>query len=683
MSKPLFEVLFQPGEAIEVRVVAPWCGSGFFDNAADLQAALEELDGLKPDGIYCSLNPVKHAVFLRSPNEFKAAKKGKKLAASKEDIACRRWVLIDVDPIRPKNVSATDAEKAVALAVARQVQEYLRGQGFPEMILCDSGNGYHLLLAVDLPNDENSTRLVRGFLTYLSAQFSTPGAKVDTVNFNPDRITKAYGTWARKGPNTPERPHRQSKVLALPTEVSPVSEDLLERMQCKKETAALLPDAGDIIERQIAKLREWADTVPGFPKIARLKREANKVTVIPEFCYLNPDHQGTSPGITFHADGGRGNSCKHEGCAMPFKAWWAEVEKVYGRKLGFEPDIVFGEKKRPWSIENYTRIRPEPIDWIFRGFLAKGKITLFSGEPGEGKSLVTVDWSARITTGRGWPNGDGIPPMSVLMFNTEDDPGDTIKPRFMLAGGDSSRLFHIQMPEGEGFLVDSPQHLAILRDALDRHQEIGLIVIDPISEHCAQEKEQDIRRGVAAFRELLSERNIACLLVNHFNKMSIKNLSGVPDKVGGAKAWVGLPRFVFAVQRDAEGKHHICRIKGNLGAHSSASQDFQIEARTLPDWPQIGEQPAIHWTGEGTATVGEILANKEAKGTKEGDCYSALKGLLKSEGQDAAELYSALTAAGFSERTIKRARDKMVLDGVMASPYRLPGQGNKWFWKRT
>jgi hypothetical protein len=59
MSKPLFEFLFQPGEAIEVRVVAPWCGSGFFDNAKDLGDALSELDELKPEAVYCSLNPVR------------------------------------------------------------------------------------------------------------------------------------------------------------------------------------------------------------------------------------------------------------------------------------------------------------------------------------------------------------------------------------------------------------------------------------------------------------------------------------------------------------------------------------------------------------------------------------------------------------------------------------------------
>src|SRR5215467_5515980 len=98
MHSPLFEFLFQPGEAIEVRVVSPWNGSGFFDNARDLQAALEELDRLKPDAVYCSLNPVTREAFGRAPNQFQRAVKGRKLACSKDDIARRAWILIDLDP---------------------------------------------------------------------------------------------------------------------------------------------------------------------------------------------------------------------------------------------------------------------------------------------------------------------------------------------------------------------------------------------------------------------------------------------------------------------------------------------------------------------------------------------------------------------------------------------------------
>ena len=442
MEDKLFEFLFQPGEAIEVRVVSPWCGSGFFDNAEDLQSALEQLDALKPEGIYCSLNPVTPEAFARCPNSFRKAD-GSKLASNGSDIARRAWILIDCDAIRPKQTSATEEEKSLALEKMREVRDYLLNEGAPAMVEADSANGGHLLLPSDLPNDKDATQLVRGFLEFLADRFSDERVKVDRVNFNADRITKAYGSYARKGPDMPERPHRRSGIISLPPETEPVSRELLERMQLKAKTSAKATGARSIGEDGIRLLTKWANTVPGFPAIKRIKTDGDKVTVIPEHCYLNADHTGTSAGIVFHSDGGRGNVCKHHGCRMPFAEWWSEVEKLYGQSLSLDTKIIIGKSKPArtgWSLQNYVAIKLERVSWIFPNYLARGKATAIVGEPGQGKSLTTIDLAARITTGRGFPNGADpvIPPSSVLMLNTEDGEGDTIKPRFLLAGGDPS-----------------------------------------------------------------------------------------------------------------------------------------------------------------------------------------------------------------------------------------------------
>jgi len=342
----IFELLFQPGEAIEVRIVSPWCGSGFFDNAKDLGEALSELDGLKPEAIYCSLNPVTPEAFARSRNQFQRAQKGVKLASNGADISRRAWILIDHDPVRPAKVSATDEEKALALERLRAVRDYLLAEGAPRMVEADSGNGGHLLLPCDLPNDKESSRLVRGFLEFLSAKFTDGRVKIDTSVWNPDRITKAYGTMSRKGPDTPDRPHRRSGIISLPTSTTPLSLDLLERMQVKNKVRSNGTVDG-LATREIAKLTEWSNSIPGFPSIKRLKNESDKVIVIPEHCYLNSDHAGTSSGIVFHADGGRGNACKHDGCALPFGEWWARVEALYGRPLPLERQV-----NRPGRIRN-------------------------------------------------------------------------------------------------------------------------------------------------------------------------------------------------------------------------------------------------------------------------------------------------------------------------------------------
>jgi hypothetical protein len=687
--KPLFECLFQPGEAVEVRVVSPWCGSGFFDNAKDLGEALGELDGLKPEAVYTSLNPVTRAAFERCPNQFQRAQRGVKLASSTADISRRAWILIDFDPIRPPKVSATDEEKALALAKMRAARDYLLSEGAPPMVEADSGNGGHALLPCDLPNDKDSARLVRGFLEFLSAKFTDATVKVDTVNWNADRITKAYGTMARKGADTAERPHRRSGIISLPPTTQPVARKFLERMQLKPLPKAA-EASGVFAEPSIAKLTEWSQTVPDFPGIQRIKRDAEKVTVIPEHCYLNPDHSGTSAGIVFHADGGRGNVCKHEGCAVPFAEWWARVEKLYGRALPFEPRLVVGRggaptPERDWTLENYATIQVEPIRWVFRNMLALGKATGLVGEPGGGKSLYTVDLAARITTGRGFPDGAKaeIPPSSVLMLNTEDGAGDTIKPRFLAAGGDPTRLYQLRLPMGVQFAVDSADDMTRLDEQLAAHPEIRCIVIDPILQHVVSEKEQDVRRGVGTLLALITKHDVALLYVAYFNKVAGKNLSSPLDKLSGAKAWTGLPRFVFAVMLDPRVKppaHYLICAKHNLTA-GIRSQGFVIESAS--EGTQISDVPRIRWTGEADVSMFELLNLPTDRGTAPNTLQEAgtlLESELLDQPRPAAEIIEALDKAGITEKTRNRAKAGLILSGKMAKP---TNEGGVWYWRRA
>jgi hypothetical protein len=50
-------------------------------------------------------------------------------------------------------------------------------------------------------------------------------------------------------------------------------------------------------------------------------------------------------------------------------------------------------------------IEPEPIEWLWKDRFGLGKISMIAGQGSLGKSQVTIDMAARITTGREWPNG--------------------------------------------------------------------------------------------------------------------------------------------------------------------------------------------------------------------------------------------------------------------------------------
>jgi hypothetical protein len=140
------KVLFEPGQVVELR--APKTGkdgtiSGYFNDHPKLAQELEELSG-EVGAVYYTLNPVNPALLARANNRIKT--RAEHLTNDAPDnIVGRNWLLIDCDPVRPAQISATDEEKKAAKQLASQVRNHLRSLGWPEPVVCDSGNGYHLM----------------------------------------------------------------------------------------------------------------------------------------------------------------------------------------------------------------------------------------------------------------------------------------------------------------------------------------------------------------------------------------------------------------------------------------------------------------------------------------------------------------------------------------------------------
>ncbi|MEJ7636463.1 MAG: phage/plasmid primase, P4 family [Singulisphaera sp.] len=228
------KALIDPDQVVELRV--PKVHIELFDagRLAELAGVALKYSGQVP-GVYFTLNPM--APHLA----------GGRRSAKDADITRRRRLLIDCDPQRPPDTSATDAEKAEALATASAIRDFLTSLEFPAPIEGDSGNGGHLVYAIDLPNDDASRDLIRAVLRALAARFNSPAVAIDTSVYNASRICKLYGTEARKGTPTAERPHRFSRVLKVPKSFTEVPRERLEGLAATPSpTTSTRPRAGGL-----------------------------------------------------------------------------------------------------------------------------------------------------------------------------------------------------------------------------------------------------------------------------------------------------------------------------------------------------------------------------------------------------------------------------------------------------
>lgn len=215
-----YRLLLAPDQIVELRALGvqhgngrPHTEAGFFDGAhlVEMAQAAFRLSRIAK-GAYFTLNPLHPDLLARRCNRVAWAGEGE--LAKDKDVLCRRWLLVDVDPLRDALISATNEEKAAARQTAEAVRAHLRAQGWPEPIVADSGNGYHLLYRVDLPAADGG--LVEGVLRALAERFDTDRVKIDRKVFNPGRICKLPGTWVRKGDHTVHRPHRRAQLLEVP-----------------------------------------------------------------------------------------------------------------------------------------------------------------------------------------------------------------------------------------------------------------------------------------------------------------------------------------------------------------------------------------------------------------------------------------------------------------------------------
>ena len=317
-------ILFTPNQVIEIRAITDdGIASGYFDSYEELVKKVSVLDDVQSiQGIYATLNEVNSSLLSRRSNRIKMRLGKKDATTADADIIRRRWLPIDIDPVRISGVSSTEEEHQAAIDRAGIIGDFLTEWGFPEPLVADSGNGAHLLYRIDLPNDPASLDLVKHCLETLSVLFSDDLANIDTANYNAARIWKLYGTVSRKGDNTKTRPHRRSRVITSPECIEVVSTEQLERLAGTLPVAPAAPAAA----------RPKAGSQPGtrfnLPTwlgqhgigVANQKDIKGGILYNLDECPFSSAHKDGAYAIQFH-DGGLFAACKHASCGGGVQRW--------------------------------------------------------------------------------------------------------------------------------------------------------------------------------------------------------------------------------------------------------------------------------------------------------------------------------------------------------------------------
>jgi hypothetical protein len=175
--------------------------AGWYDDIERLTAQARRLRSVS---VYVTINPVRLDLLARCDNRLGRVRH----TTRDSDVVCLRWLYLDIDPVRPPDISSSDSE--LAAAVARR--DAILGD-CPELsasaVWGRSGNGGWVLIRLpDYPNDPAHRTLVIDAVGALSRVYSDSSVVIDTATVNPARLIGLPGTLKAKGSPRPERPWR-------------------------------------------------------------------------------------------------------------------------------------------------------------------------------------------------------------------------------------------------------------------------------------------------------------------------------------------------------------------------------------------------------------------------------------------------------------------------------------------
>ena len=329
-------------------------------------------------------------------------------------------------------------------------------------------------------------------------------------------------------------------------------------------------------------------------------------------------------------------------------------------------------------------INPEPIEWLWSGWLASGKLHMLAGVPGTGKTTLALAMSAALSLGGMWPDKTCAAAKGVVIWSGEDDPKDTLVPRLLAMGADVNRIRFVGRvgDDQQSRVFDPAEDIKLLQAAIQTVGDVGLLIVDPIVSAVAGDshKNAEVRRSLQPLVDLAGATNCAVLGISHLTKNS-KDRDPL-ERITGAGAFGALPRIALLAakktEEDGTVSRFLVRAKSNIGPDGGGFI-YHLEQAELANHAGITTS-RITWGNWIEGTSREILADAEIDaGTEEqcerSDAITFLRALLEKGAMTAGAVFKDTRAAGYGDRAIQRASHKLKVQRHKE------GMDGGWIWE--
>ena len=311
-----------------------------------------------------------------------------------------------------------------------------------------------------------------------------------------------------------------------------------------------------------------------------------------------------------------------------------------------------------------SEIEPQPINWLWEDYIAKGTFTLITGEPDLGKSQITLSMTAIVTTGGNWPvSGEKCEEGNVIILSDEDNLEKTIRPRLEANGANLERIHYLDgIGKGDSNsdceLFNLKSNLTQLETMINEIKGISMIVIDPLSAYLAgvdTYNNKDVRSMLAPLSKLAGRYDIAIVCVEHPPKSSNGRAM---NQVGGSIAFVAASRSAYLVSKDPEDEERrlFLKIKNNLSNYSGGIS-FTVESHKLPNGIGISK---VLWGDEPVKiTADEVLAyyNQTEFQHKKESRIKWIQEELADGPKNAAEVEKKALTQGMTQKQLRTAKE--------------------------